>query len=314
MRSLRFYLILFGVLASLAFYFYLNRKSGSYSLSKQEFSVRDTARIESILITSAFGEVNLSRKGSVWTVNGDPVRDEALRGLHVMVSRLEVEAPVSRTLEDKVLDELEKESTRVHIEMEDGPAKAYRVFYDHVSDASYMILEGSDIAFRMKVRGYRQTNLEELYSSDPRFWRDNIVFQSQPGEIQAISFLNNRDDWKSFHLARNEAGIFEVASGVVPQKWVSPGTESLNQYLGYFNEVRFESYLDPQRDTLSRSAGPDYILNLELLDGKRIYVELFPVSDFNRLYARLARGEEWVVVKYVEIDPLLKEFKYFAGV
>jgi hypothetical protein len=86
----------------------------------------------------------------------------------------------------------------------------------------------------------------------------------------------------------------------------------LNQYLGYFNEVRFESYLDPQRDTLSRSAGPDYILNLELLDGKRIYVESFPVSDFNRLYVRLARGEEWVVVKYVEIDPLLKEFKYFA--
>jgi len=55
-----------------------------------------------------------------------------------------------------------------------------------------------------------------------------------------------------------------------PSSWASPAKESVVQYLGYFCDVRFESFLNSRIDTLSHSEEPDYILHLELVDGRRI--------------------------------------------
>jgi hypothetical protein len=35
--------------------------------------------------------------------------------------------------------------------------------------------------------------------------------------------------------------------------------------------------------------------------------------DYNILYGRTGEGEDWIVLKYVEVDPLLREYGYFRG-
>ncbi len=324
MKKNRPYLIVAGLLAALALYFFLGRRSGTYRPSDNDFAVTDTGLIVSVRISSPEGELTLDRQHGHWSAGGYSAREESIRALYMLLSKLEAGAPVSRSAGKRVRAGLADQATRVRILTADKREKAYRVFFDSLSSSTYMILDGSDLPFHMRVRGYRQKNLQQLYRSDPGYWRDNHLFHYLPGEIRTVALLNNREPDKSFHLAKNEKGKFEVAGGTVPGSWVPASEESVDQYLRYFYDVRFESFLDPAADTLHHAEDPDFILRVELENGERTGVQLFPVyhtggpgespePDNNRLYARLERGQEWVVVKYVQIDPLLKDFDYFSG-
>jgi hypothetical protein len=184
-----------------------------------------------------------------------------------------------------------------------------------------MRLEGEDMAFRVGVRGYRRNNLQELFIPNFRYWRDNLIFQFMPDEINRITVLHAREDSRSFHLVRNEEGAFRIAAGSIPGSWSVPQPEKLDQYLGYFYEVRFESFLDPATDTLQYRPQPDYKIQVESIHGIRADLELFPIHsvnskgewqhDFNRLYGKIGKEKGWIVIKYVQIDPLLQDFEYF---
>lgn len=330
MKKMRIYLLLVIVLAAVAVYFFLGRRTGTYAPSEHEFAVRDTHKLVSVTIGQAGNELILRKVKGQWRVNGSPARKEAIRGLYVLVSRLEAGPPVSKSMETRIMQGLEEtsggetgESRRVRIGLEGGREKSYRVFYDSLSGSTYMKLEGAGQAFKVRIRGYRYNNLAELFPADPRHWRDNLLYRCMPSEIQSVSLLNRIRPEASFHLARDAAGNFEIARGEVPRKWVPAQEESLVQYLGYFEDVRFDSYLDPESDTLHHVQDPDYTLVIMLGSGEKIKLELYPVfftdekgqkkTDLNHLYAHLGGEDEWVVIKYVQIDPLLQDFEYFEG-
>lgn len=323
MKRLRIYVLLFSVLAILALVLFLSRRTGPGRAPGQDITVTDTGRIEYFRIASSAGEVFLSRHAEGWQVNGKPAKQEALRGLFVLVTRLEAGAPVSSSREESILRGLSEESTSVTIGMESGGEKSYRVYFDLAGNSSYIMPEGSSTAYSANVRGFRQTDLESLFRTDPAFWRDNVFVSLVPSEIITISLLHQAEPESSFHLARDENGDYSIARGIIPREWVPVDTERTEQYLGYFYDVRFESFLDWRSDTLIFMDEPAQILNLATAGGTRYGMELFPVfrpdgsggllKDLNRLYARIIQGDEWVVLKYVQIDPVLKDFKYFRA-
>jgi hypothetical protein len=176
----------------------------------------------------------------------------------------------------------------------------------------------------MGVRGSRRRDLAALYVTDERYWRDNLLMHFLPEQIASISLRNNLDPVKTFHLVRNAEGIFEISSGVVPGAWSQPSPARLNQYLGYFYGLRFVAYADVYQDgtvNYSHHDEPDYVLEVCSTSGSCTDLELFPVftvepsgtkkMDLNVLYARVNDLDEMVVVKYFEIDPLLKAPAYF---
>lgn len=321
MKGIRLYLIALGLLLALSAYLLLSRRSGSYAPSKIDFSVDDTGGIEMVRISRQGESVELCRTDGSWKVNGDIAREDAIRGLSIGISRIEVEAPVSGTIKERIYTGLRDYSTEVLIAMKDGRDKSYRVYFDSVSGSSFMMGRDSDLAFRVGVRGYRQSNIAALYSCDSRYWRENIIFRLMPGEISAISVLHNAEPERSFHLLRNDAGEFEVAGGIIPGPWSVPGKEGITRYLEYFREVRFEAFRDPGKDSLYCREEPDYIISVEDKSGTRRRLELFPAYhriegeekqlELNRIYGRIGSRNEWIVIKYVQIDPLLQEFEYF---
>ena len=321
MKGIRLYLIVFGLLLALSAYLLLSRRSGSYSSSKIEFAVQDTGNIELIRISRQGNTLELSKAGASWKVNGGQAREEAIRGLSVLISRIEVEAPVSNAIEERILAGFSERSTEILIGMRDGRDKSYRVYYDSETGSTFMMGKDSDAAFRVRLRGYQQPNLEELYVSDPAYWRENIIFQFIPRDISAITVLDKLEPDRSFHLVKDDEEEFKIARGVIPREWSIPDKESLSQYLGYFRDVRFEAYGDPIGDSVFYREKPDYEIRLEGGKGEQHTLELFPIYpiatggekqvDFNRLFGRIGSLDNWILIKYVQIDPLLQEFEYF---
>ncbi len=321
MKGIRLYLIIFGLLLALSAYLLLSRRSGSYSPSNIGFALEDTGNIEMLRISRHGETLELSRAGESWKVNGGSARQEAIRGLYVLISRIEVEAPVSNAIEERILAGFRDESAEILIGIREGPDKSYRVYYDSISGSTYMMAKDSFTAFRVRLRGYQQSNLAELFVSDPAYWRENIIFQFHPSRISTITVLHKLEPERSFHLAKNDKGEFEIAGGIIPGEWSAPKVESLRQYLGYFREVRFEAYADPSGESLFFREEPDYVINLEGLLGEQHTLELFPIYqittggekrvDINRLFGRIGSIDNWILIKYVQIDPLLQDFEYF---
>jgi hypothetical protein len=163
----------------------------------------------------------------------------------------------------------------------------------------------------------------QFYVGDPMFWRSNILFDLSAQQIASIVLLDHEQPSASFHLQRMGEGTMKIARGPVPKEWSHPDQEMLSQYLAYYRDVRFESYFDPRSDTLHYAEEPSMELAVVTVEGQQIRLELFPAwqkrasgqvePDFNVLYAWLEPEQEMLVVKYVQIDLLLKDYEYFQA-
>jgi hypothetical protein len=117
-----------------------------------------------------------------------------------------------------------------------------------------------------------------------------------------------------------------MSTGIVPGDWFDPLTSKLNQYLSYFYGLRFDAYADLRQDAPVKyeySDEPDFVLEVGNNTGSRTSLSLFPVftvdpagikkMDLNVLYAKIDDWDGMVVLKYLEIDPLLKDPGYFQS-
>lgn len=328
MRKYKIPLVVLVLLMAVSAWLLLSRRSGTYARSAVEFAVKDTSLITGVEISGREGKVMLVKHELTWRVNGStPVRKDRMSGLLVLLSRLEVLSPVSRSRMETVSRQLQRDGKRVIVTLNRGAAREYLVFHDtSETNATYMMLKDADTPFRMGVRGYKRRDLASLYETDDRYWRDNLLLHYLPEQIQYISLKYNRDPGRTFHLARNAAGEFEMSTGMVPGEWFNPQPSKLNQYLGYFFRIRFDAYADLGQDTPLRyeySDEPECVLEVGNKTGSRTILSLFPVfkvdsagikkMDLNVLYAKIDDWDGMVVLKYLEIDPLLKDPGYFQS-
>lgn len=321
-------LVLLALLLAISAWLLISRRSGTYARSAVEFAIADTNLIKSVEITGSGGKVMLVKHGHAWLVNGStPARKDRMKGILVLLSRLEVISPVSRSRSEEVVRHLQNEGKHVIISLDRGGAKEYFVYHDTTeTNTTYMMLKGSDTAFRMEVRGFKRRDLEALYATDDRYWRDNLILHYLPDQIQYVSLQHMRAPASTFHLARNADDGFEMSAGMVQGAWFAPDPAKLQQYLGYFYGIRFQAYADLDEESpmaYKYEKEPDYVLEVGNMAGHRTSLSLFPVytvdvegnkkMDLNVLYARIDEGHQMVVLKYLEIDPLLKESGYFQG-
>lgn len=321
-------LVVLVVLVVVSAWLLLSRRSGTYARSAVEFAVMDTNLITGVEITGRGGKVMLVKHEHIWRVNGiTPVRKDRMSGMLVLLSRLEVISPVSRSRSEEVSRQLQTDGKQVIITLDKGGAREYFVFHDTTeTNATYMMLKDADTPFRMGVRGYKRRDLAALYATDERYWRDNLLLHYLPEQIQYISLQRLRDPARTFHLTRNAEGGFEMSTGTVPGDWFDPEPSKLNQYLGYFYGIRFDAYADLGQDTpliYEYNDEPDFVLEVGINTGSRTSLSLFPVftvdpagikkMDLNVLYAKIDDWDGMVVLKYLEIDPLLKDPAYFQS-
>ena len=321
-------LVVLVVLVAVSAWLFLSKRSGTYARSAVEFAVLDTNLIRGVEIRGSGGKVMLVKNEFTWRLNGStPVRKDRMSGMLVLLSRLEVLSPVSRSRSEEVSRQLQTEGKRVTITLDKGAGREYFVFHDTTeTNATYMMMKDADTPFRMGVRGFKRRDLAALYNTDDRYWRDNLLLHYLPEQIQYISLQHNNEPDNTFHLARNASGGFEMSTGMVPGDWFNPVTSKLNQYLGYFYGIRFDAYVDPGQDTPLKyeyNEEPDFVLEVGSNTGDRTSLSLFPVFTLNRegikkmdlnvLYAKIDDWDGMVVLNYMEIDPLLKDPGYFQG-
>ncbi len=327
MRRFCISLIILVVLSVVALYLFFSRDTGTLKRSDRDFAIKDTSIVYQVEFAEGDRKLSLKKEGQVWRVNGNfPVQKRLMRALLIMLSGIDVSAPVPNSLYHEIYTNLREHSKRIMILQEDMPPKVYYVFYDTISNATYMLLEYSTKPFRIQIPGYATKNLHALYRMNESYWRDNAIFRLMPYEITYVSVIHPENPGLSFEIEKMQEQLYQVRRLSDSEVMNHVNMENLSSYLSSFSSVNFEKILGDLENSFVDSLL--CLKSYKQITVKDIYanetvMKIFPryhqtsldsvEFDYNYLYAEINENGEILLIKYVDIDPIFKDLSYFTA-
>ncbi len=321
-RNINFLFAAMLMLGAVALYLHLTGGPGTLSTGERSFAIRDTASVRRIEISTAGGSTVLSRESGSWTVDRKyPADIRMVRALLTVMKRLDIPAPASRSIREKLLPVIRKEGRRVRI----GYGRRQRLFYVYYDSVhtgtTYILRENSERPFRAKIHGYSGRDLTVFFRTDPGYWRDHNVFSASPFDILEVSVHYPGEPERSFVISVPENGKYTLKSPGNRVSVDSVNLQNLTAYLTYFRSVPFESTVTDlssrEKDSILASV-PMHRVRLELKNGRSKFVETyrkyFPSTgepDYNLMYGKIPGTNEILLLSYFKWDAVTRDIGYF---
>lgn len=300
---------------------YLLRERLPFGGSNSSFSTDPEKEITRIEFLSDTSRLALEKEGNDWLVNGRyQTRKTSILFILRILTGLEIKSPVSSELFYNEIDS--KGVTPVKVKVYHGRKllKSFLVFRtnSNVYGNIMKLREGSK-PFIVFIQG-SETEIGSAFNTNELFWQPFTVFELLPSQISSVTFENMKEPGSSFMIRIRDRG-FELSD--LRNNMRGWDTSKVERYLSYFTHVPFETWaldLSPGdkeniksgqplfRITVIKQAGESIVLNLwERLVNKDGSERV----DSDRLWANTEGGKEIFVVRYIDIDPLLKKISYF---
>jgi hypothetical protein len=173
--------------------------------------------------------------------------------------------------------------------------------------------------FIVYVPGY-DGNIGSAFTLNELFWQPYTVFNLLPSEIESVRMENLSDTSSSFFIT-GKRHHFTLSS--VNRELTGWDSTLVTRYLSYFARIPFEKWAlemgeEERRSVESRE--PLYRITVISAAGQKSELILWaiikegdsgPITDSDRLIGRTQNSDEFFILRYFDIDPLLKRRSYF---
>ncbi|MBN1387356.1 MAG: hypothetical protein JW965_02860 [Bacteroidales bacterium] len=285
------------------------------------FYVENTERINRILISDENKSVSLTLNTDGWYVNDEyRARSQAIDFLISILGDIRIKSPVT----DKTYNDLLQNNSTREIEVQVfNSRKIIQSFYIYLNNEvdypGIMQKRKKTKPFIVHLPGY-DTDPCSHFVPDSRYWMPNMVFELNPGRISEIHFRYFNMPDSSFSIINNGAAMAFISKDYNNERIDSVAA---GRYLSYFTWVPFETWVydisTAEKDSITEN-NPYFSLEvitddpdtLKLLTWKRMIMKGGRmVEDTDRLLGSLNGGEDLFVIRYYDLDPLIKEPSYF---
>ncbi|HPR73085.1 MAG TPA: hypothetical protein PLX41_05420 [Bacteroidales bacterium] len=293
-------------------------RTSSFGKREVLFAVDPVTEITKIELREGERELVLAKDNEGWKVNSTiEARKNAVLFFLEILTGMQIKSPVSADLFDKEIKTNNSKPVRVKIVSGRKTVRSYLV-YRTKSNRYGNIMKMRERAkpFIVSLPG-NEVDIGSFFTADELFWSPFIIFNSHPEELNSVSLENNADTAASFKITVSSEGEYILSDTKNELKgW---DTSRVQRYLSYFIHVPFES---PVTDITASekenivSHDPVCIISVEKDDGDKKTLILWERTkegqkDNDRLWARIEGKDELLIVKYFDIDPLLKKRSYF---
>jgi len=297
----------------------LFRNRTPFGKDQTSFSSASQKEITRIEFSGEGDKLTLEKKGNIWIVNG---RNEARRSAIVFIERIlteiKIKSPVSPELFQQEVVNKKLFPVRVRVFDNNKLLTSFLVYRTRSNIyGNIMKIKEKSKPFIVCVPGY-EGDIGTAFTLNELFWLPYMVFNLLPSEIQSVSFDNVTDPSSSFTITgRNN--VYTLSDGNTNLSgWDS---SRIRRYISYFTLIPFESWaLDlPKHEADSiQSTSPLYRINVRKSDGTGIMLSLWEKmndetgeNDSDRLWGKTDSGNIMFILRYFDIDPLLKKRSYF---
>ncbi len=284
-----------------------------------DLKIPEGTEVSKIVLESRNQRVVLVEEKDSWRLNGgENARKTAMDLILAELEGMEPKSPVSGNIVTSLKSKMSGSEVSVKVFSKGRKIRSFTV--SHYKDNDYPSLfrkKNGAKAVLFYLPGY-DIDPGSVFIADEKFWRPFTIFKIMPSEIKEVTVDYPQEVSKSFCIVKNsgEISIKEVTSF---------DTVSVKRYLSYYVNVPFESIttsLSTDEERKIKESTPYVIISVTTTDGaihmlkgwKRSYNKDGAVEvDTDRLWGQLDNGNLFVM-RYFDVDPLLKKRSYFQQV
>jgi hypothetical protein len=292
-----------------------------FGKSNSSFSSEPGKEITMIELSQAGQKLSLEKERAVWLINGRiEARKSSILFILRILQEIKIKSPVSAELFENEIEAKRILPVRVKVFEKRKLLKNFLVYKTQSNTyGNIMKLKGGSKPFIVYVPGF-EGEIGSAFTLNELFWQPYTVFNQMPSEIVSVEFVNFADTSSSFSITKKNRQY--IVSDMIREL---PGVDSsrIARYVSYFTWIPFESWAfditDPQKKAIE-SQQPLYRITLNTTGGKKTILTLWErmiddkgkkTKDSDRLIGRTQNSDEFFIMRYFDIDPLLKKRSYF---
>jgi len=314
-RNILLFVILILLLLMVIFF----RGRSPFGKRNSSFASMPKEEITKIELSADGTKLFLEKEGENWLVNGrDPARKNSILFILRILTEMKIKSPVSSEFFSKEISEKKINPVRVRIFEKNKVIKSFLVYKtgSNIYGNIMKMREGSK-PFIVNVPGF-EGDIGSLFTVHELDWQPLTVFNLLPSEISSVIFENIGDPSSSFSISvKDQKYLFSDLNNTLS------GWDSLRvkRYISYFTFVQFEKWefdISDEEKQKIESENPLYRITVNRINGEKTVLTLWErhagengVADSDRLLAKTEARDEFFIIRYFDVDPLLKKRSYF---
>ena len=298
----------------------LSRRS-PFGKSNSSFGSEPKEEITRIEFSESGRRMTLEKNGESWLINGkSEARKNGMLFILRILKEIKIKSPVSPELFASEISMKNVIPIKVKVYEKRRLLKTFIVYKTGSNPyGNIMKIKEFSKPFIVYVPGY-DGDIGSGFTLNELFWQPYTVFNLLPSEIASVNLQNLSDTAASFSIInRNHHFILSGASGNL-SGWDS---SLVFRYISYFAFVPFESWAFNIGDSEKKSIEahkPLYRIEVITSTGKKSILTLWGMVtgkngvnevDSDRLLGKTDEKDQLFIIRYFDIDPLIKKRSYF---
>jgi len=275
--------------------------------------------ITRIEFSNDYKKLSLEKEGDIWMLNKKlNTRKSSILFIERILEEVKIKSPVSAEMFDEEINKNGILPVKVKVYEKRRLLNTYLV-YKTSSNLYGNIMKKSKGTkpFIGYIPGY-EGDIGSGFTLNELYWQPYTVFNLLPSEISSVNFENLSDTASSFMITgENHRYTLSGTTGGL-KGWDST---LVTRYLSYFTMIPFETWAfdmgEEDRKNIE-SQQPLYRITVTTSEGIRTVLTLWErmagennITDSDRLLGKTQYRDEFFVMRYFDIDPLIKKRSYF---
>ena len=298
----------------------LFKNRSPFGKSNSSFSSEPKNEITKIEFSERGRKLSLEKDKDRWLINGTyESRKSGIIFIERILTEMKIKSPVSSDIFDKEIVGKDIAPVRVRVFEKRKLLNNFLVYKTpgNIYGNIMKMKEGTK-PFIVSVPGF-EGDIGSAFTTNEFFWQPYTIFNLLPSEIASVTFENLSDTSSSFSIVNlNHNYILSDLTHEL-SGWDSSHIE---RYLSYFTWIPFEAWefaMEEEAKKLIDSQQPLYRITVKAEGGDETVLRLWErmsdnndqKTDSDRVLGKTQSMDEYFIVRYFDIDPILKRRAYF---
>jgi hypothetical protein len=299
----------------------LFRNRSPFGKNNSSFTSEPKEEITKIEFSENGKKLILEKKGEKWMINGkSEARKSGVFFILRILKEIKIKSPVSPGLFESEITGKNIIPVKVRVYEKRRLLKSFLVYKTRSNTyGNIMKIKESSKPFITCVQGF-EGDIGSGFTLNELFWQPYIVFDLLPSEIASVNLENLSDTASSFSIINRNNHYFLSGYAGKLTGWDS---SLVVRYISYFARVPFESWAFETRESEKKSIEarqPLYRISVITATGRKSVLTLWGMLsdkagtkaiDSDRLWGKTDERDELFIMRYFDIDPLIKKRSYF---
>ena len=312
---------IFVIILALILFLILLKTRAPFGKNNSSFASEPKEEITRIEFSQDGKKLTIEKEGETWFINDKTeARKSGILFLLRILKEIKIKSPLSPGLFKSEIIDKNISPVKVRVYEKNKILKTFFVYKTGSNIYGNMMkIKDNSKPFIVFVPGY-DGNIGSAFIMNELFWQPYTVFNLLPSEIASVKLENTSDSSASFSITNQHHRFFLTNDSGNKTGWDSA---MVVRYITYFAFIPFESWaleLGEKEQKLIESQTPLYKITVQTTNGKKRILILWglPVDkngskeiDSDRLLGKTDERDELFIIRYFDIDPLIKKRAYF---